>query len=391
MQDDDSRRGGGARGAGAGARIRRVVLRAILSVGVFVGCLVAIEGVSSLVLLVREIREDPIEIVAERRHTTYDPLLGWVNVPNRRIAGMYGPGRPLTINGQGFRSERDFDVKVPAGRLRVVCSGDSFTLGFGVGDHDTWVHRLSVLDPRLETVNMGQGGYGVDQAYLWYKRDGIGLDLDVHVVAFITGDFHRMKRNVFHVYPKPVLELADGELRVGNTPVPESAYRFPWLTQNRAHLEELRTIELLRPPSDPAPARAGRKGVVLDELALYEVSQALFEDLARIAREKNSVLVAVHLPTHSDHQPGKTKDAWRHFLEVELGKRQIPYIDLVVPYRDLPAEETAALFIAEGELAVFGAAGHFSIEGNHLFAELLSTRLAEIPDVAARLARLDAD
>ena len=41
----------------------------------------------------------------------------------------------------------------------------------GVGNDDVWCKLLESIDNRIETVNLGQGGYGVDQAYLWYKRN----------------------------------------------------------------------------------------------------------------------------------------------------------------------------------------------------------------------------
>jgi hypothetical protein len=243
---------------------------------------------------------------------------------------------------------------------------------------------------------MGQGGYGVDQAYLWFKRDGAELEHDVHVVAFITGDFHRMRRDVFHVYPKPVLELRQGELRVANAPVPRSAYSFPWLAQNRRHFEALRTVELIR-SGDPGerdgeagPAGKGR-GIVLDDARLRRVTLALFDDLARIARERGTVLVAVHLPTLADHEPNGSTEKWRHVLETELGSRGIPYVDLVPDFRGLPEDQAEALFIAEGDLGVFGATGHYSVEGNHHFAELVGARLAALPEVARRLEAAGAD
>jgi hypothetical protein len=44
---------------------------------------------------------------------------------------------------------------------------------------------------------MGQGGHGVDQAYLWYKRDGVKLKHDFLLFAFITLDFQRMQQRDF--------------------------------------------------------------------------------------------------------------------------------------------------------------------------------------------------
>jgi len=81
---------------------------------------------------------------------------------------------------------------VPPGYLRVIGSGDSFTLGHGVANGQTWCARLEEIDPRFENVNMGQGGYGADQAYLSYRRDRRRLDRDTHIFAFISDDLHRL-------------------------------------------------------------------------------------------------------------------------------------------------------------------------------------------------------
>ena len=67
---------------------------------------------------------------------------------------------------------------------KKISSGDSFTLGYGVNNEETWPTAFSKLDERFETINMGQGGYGVDQSYLWYKRDGLEFDHQIHLFAF---------------------------------------------------------------------------------------------------------------------------------------------------------------------------------------------------------------
>ena len=59
-------------------------------------------------------------IVAERRHTQYDPDLGWVNEPNIDIPDMYGPGIYLRTNSQGFRNNHDISPAVPAGKARII-------------------------------------------------------------------------------------------------------------------------------------------------------------------------------------------------------------------------------------------------------------------------------
>src|SRR5262245_31550996 len=80
--------------------------------------------------------------IAEATYCPFDPELGWVNRPSARITDLYGPGRTLTTNAQGFRGLEDTPPAIPPGRYRIVCLGDSFTLGYGVDDATTFPARI---------------------------------------------------------------------------------------------------------------------------------------------------------------------------------------------------------------------------------------------------------
>jgi hypothetical protein len=169
-----------------------------------------VEGLASVVFIARgspEVSAPDAPWLLDDWHTEYDPELGWINKPSFRNDQMYGSGVYLQTNSQRFRNVRDFDRQVPAGKVRAVCTGDSFTLGYGVSNDNTWCELLTKKDPRFESVNMGQGGYGVDQAYLWYRRDGLALDHDALIFAFIAEDVARVARRTFQGYPKPLLAL----------------------------------------------------------------------------------------------------------------------------------------------------------------------------------------
>src|SRR5436309_1458419 len=71
----------------------------------------------------------------------YDPEIRYVNVPNQK--GWIDDGF-VTMNSQGFRG-RETDIPKPAGRFRIVTIGDSLTLGWGVGDNETFSARLEQL------------------------------------------------------------------------------------------------------------------------------------------------------------------------------------------------------------------------------------------------------
>ena len=91
----------------------------------------------------------------------FDPVLGWTNRP-----GSASPDGALHFNALGLRGTREYAPETPAGVLRVVACGESFTLGDEVADGETWTARLEELLPGLEVLNLGVGGYGTDQALL---------------------------------------------------------------------------------------------------------------------------------------------------------------------------------------------------------------------------------
>ena len=208
--------------------------------------LLLIEGASSVIVVVDDLGRDDRPRPLEMRHSQYDTLLGWANLRNVTIPDMYGPGVYLHLNGQGFRSNHDVAAEVGPGRLRVICSGDSFTLGYGVDDDHTWCEHLTAKNGRFETVNMGEAGYGIDQAYLWYKRDGVGLEHAVQVLAYIAQDFGRMQSAEFNGYPKPTLAIHNGLLVTEHEPVPRRPSSIPWVTRARRAFASLRLHQLVQ-------------------------------------------------------------------------------------------------------------------------------------------------
>jgi hypothetical protein len=345
-----------------------------------------IEGLSSLILFYQATRQT--RVLAERLHTEYDAELGWVSSPNIYVENMYGPGVYLKTNGQSFRNEADFSVEIPAGQVRAICSGDSFTLGYGVDNTQTWCQLLMELDERLQTVNMGQGGYGVDQAYLWYKRDGTKLDHDIQLFAFITTDFIRMERDQFRGYGKPLLQIHADQLVVDNVPVPRRAFYIPWLTRNREALDDLRSVQLLQTMffAEPTAEPSTTPPTASNEQAPEFIAAKMLEDLQRLNLEKGSVLVLVYLPEQRDYEPRPETERWRENVKIAAERSGIAYIDLIEEFRQLSPDGIASLFIAPGALDFPDAAGHYTVKGNIYISGILHKKLLALPAVSARLA-----
>ena len=336
---------------------------------VLAGLLVAAEGLASYLLVGHSILHVPRR-PAERKHTRYDRDLGWVNIPSLDIPDMYGPGIRLRTNRQGFRNDHDIAEAVPPGKYRLICSGDSFTLGYGVADHETWCARLEALDPRLETVNMGQGGYGVDQAFLWFRRDARALQHHLHLFAFITGDFDRMRRDTFWGYGKPVVRLENGALVTGNVPVPTTAYTLGGLLLRVRPLEDLRLLELLRRSLQKLGLLADSPAAVTDEQA-RGVAAKIFEDLRDLNARRGSRLVLVYLPSFRGR--ASAEEEWVRFVHITADRLGLPVVDVRGEFERIAPERRQALFFDQQDN------WHLNRRGNEVAAATICRAVLRLP------------
>ena len=362
----------------------------ITVVGLPILVLLQIEGASSFVLFARDLSR-PVVDVLPAAHTDYDTLLGWVNRRGFFDRDLYGHGIYFRTNAQGFRNDHDFTTAVPPGRVRLICSGDSFALGYDVDNEHAWCAVLERKHPRLETVNMGQGGYGVDQVYLWYKRDGQALDHDLQVFAVIRDDFRRMQLRTFPSgggeYPKPVLTLEGDSLRVGNVPVPRWSYRTPrlvsFLHQKRPALAQLRVAQLAE-RLHTRFARDRWPGAAVADSITWQVADRVFADLTSVNRAKGSILVVLLLPTQGDWSDSAS-DRWRRWLRLAGVQRGFVFVDLIEDFRAMPRDSIASLFYKAPPVRTGGASGHYGELGNEWVADRLYRHLVALPVTAGRL------
>ncbi len=371
-----------------GSGLKHAGFAAIAVVGLPALALCLVEGASSAILFARDVSR-ALQAAPEerRRRVQYDSLLGWAWQPSIEVRDVWGPGIHFRTNARGFRGNAETAPRSPDGRVRILCSGDSFTEGAGVGNDYTWCALLESMNPRFESINLGQGGYGFDQAYLRFKRDGRPLEHAVHILAFITDDFRRMGLRQSWFWGKPTLALRNGVLTTENVPVPRVVPRFPGLRFVLDATQELRGFQLL------GKLRAKLGGETLDwtvrDSALAEVVSAVVADLGAMSRADGTSLVLVYLPTLEDYLHDSA-DRWRQRLRTAAGgDTDVLYLDLIPELRRLPPDSAAAMFIPRaGGTAVRGAdgngEGHYTIRGNrwvadHLFQYLADLAAGEVP------------
>jgi GDSL-like Lipase/Acylhydrolase family len=172
----------------------------------------------------------------------HHPVLGWTPVK-----GEVSPDRMIVFNAQAVRSRKEFSPQPVDGLVRIAAFGDSFTLGAGVADQDTWEEQVSRSGKGIEVLNFGVGGYGFDQAYLRYLHEGKTYRPDIVVLGFMSENIFR-NVNVFRPFynnayagnllPKPRFLLNGERLVLQENPVKTAADLQRLLDEDRQVLSE---------------------------------------------------------------------------------------------------------------------------------------------------------
>jgi hypothetical protein len=360
----------------------RVALRLLGFVLVTLLLFAIIEGLCSAALIIADLRRGHASRKNDNSmYLRYDRELGWVDAPNLDLKDIWGPGMSLRTNEQGFRNETTISPEVPPGKIRVVCSGDSFTFGYGVGDNDTWCALLSNFDERLQTVNTGIVGYGIDQAFLLYKRASNTLQHNIQLFAFIGDDLSRIETDNYFWIGKPILSLRDGQLVEGNVPVPLHLIRSKIAAWGRMYgdvLRPIRTVEFLSRASDHFHlARAAGSRPSETQEQWNNVIGTILASLKGLNESKHSTLVLVCLPTESDRQID-TSQYGRSVVHDEAAKQGILLIDLIDDFQKLHFDQVPRLFIRDENAIYRGEEGHFTVEGNRYIAQEIYSHLVQL-------------
>jgi lysophospholipase L1-like esterase len=325
--------------------------------------------------------------VAERIHTEYDPLLGWINKPDLYIKDMYGPDKYFQTNSQRFRNNSNFDTSIPEGKRRWICCGDSFTLGYGVDNDNTWAALLSSLVPDIETVNMGQGGYGIDQAYLWFMRDGIKLQYDLLIFAFISADLTRAISSKYRDYPKPLLSVKEGIIIKNNIPVPHPGFTAQHLPKIESAIKSLRVttlahalLNILR-RSDHAPNTKREETVT----RVKKLTSAIFNSLYDYNKQNQRTILFIYLPTQMDYRNNIRTRIARSFLSSQAEQNRWLFIDLIDDFRSLAPEDVSELFIQRDLPGYKESKGHYTEKGNQYIADLIIKKITGNPETRGLL------
>jgi hypothetical protein len=313
-------------------------------------------------------------------YLVYDETLGWTVGSSRRNAtGMY------LSSAEGLRAASQGAVLAgPKARRRLALVGDSFVFAEQVRFEDSWGHLLeSSSGGRLQVLNFGVGGYGVDQAYLRFKKDALAWKPDVAVLAFpLTDLFRSMTVYTFIEWPhwdmpfsKPRIIRENGALRTLNLPTlsplaifeKTSIHQLPFLEFDIGY----RRHEWEWGVADAALAkrwlfsflpRYVERNTHTSDQELIEVNRAILLEFARLAKENGVQPIIAYLPGKPEILRLKRGDSTH-------GQRIMQRIG--VPYLDT----TPCLMELDPEAAYIVNDPHYSPRGNAAVAKCIARAL----------------
>ena len=143
----------------------------------------------------------------------FDGEIGWVPLPN--ISGQHqrhGFSAFVHQNQFGLRGPNSMAREKNSTRKRTLVLGDSYVWGYGVDQQ--WVFtEPNVHHSETELINFGVSGYGTDQEYLLYLREGVLFDVD-EVVLVVTpyNDVENNLADEQYRHVKPYFTQSDDRL-----------------------------------------------------------------------------------------------------------------------------------------------------------------------------------
>ncbi len=191
-------------------------------------------------------RDEIRRSIEGKEGANFHPVIGWVPRPGRRTS-LY------SINKQGVRATHEYPPRAADESRRVLCMGDSFTIGIAVADDQTYPAHAEQILPGSEWLNFGNPGSCLTQAYLRYTEDARKLGGKHVIIGFMTNDAQRTV-NCFRPFAnpeagitltKPFAQLINGDLVIQPNPYPSTDDYRRLLADERGELKKLLRLDYL--------------------------------------------------------------------------------------------------------------------------------------------------
>jgi hypothetical protein len=173
-----------------------------------------LEGAARLYVSIKGV--DP---AVPREIGQFSEILGWSLKPlSYATSNRTGYKIEYRINSKGLRDD-EIAYEKPEGTFRIVLLGDSGTFGFGVPIEKHFSTLLEGYFKNVEVINMGVGGFGVDQELLRLRSEGFRYRPDM-VLAYVAHyGAHRHMHTKRFGKKKPRFMLINGKIALTNSPM----------------------------------------------------------------------------------------------------------------------------------------------------------------------------
>ena len=307
----------------------------------------------------------------------FDPELGWAPLPNITALHQKGDLSGLVHqNNYGLRGPDDMQLNKTTGKRRVLVLGDSYAWGYGVNQTELF-SAPEVHGTNDEILNFGVSGYGTDQEYLFYQRDGTNFVVDEVVVAFnpYNNVAHNLAPNQYG-YLKPYFTLENQQLILHTEHIRKSTLRsmFSGLNHHSRVWNLLRVLgNSLERPKGIAEARQSVHGpddVSERDRAGVDLTVAILKKLKDAASAQKADFSVIFVP-YKPHIDNRLP--YNHPL--------VPLIAAGLTHAGITYREPYPEFLKAALAGVHPFKNpdhHFGPEGHALFAKFLThTEMAE--------------
>ena len=331
-------------------------------------------------IALRMVKPDYLAYAGKERNffCKFDSELGWSPLPN--ITAQHRQNGFSTFvhqNQFGLRgSDADSKKRINTNH-RILVLGDSYVWGYGVNQEEIFSNPEIHKSPQ-EILNFGVSGYGTDQEYLFYLRDGLGFDVDEVVLAFTP--YNDVISNLVekkYGYLKPYFKIVGDELILYQEHIHDLIGRNV-INQIRFHSRLVNTLERSyriykdnkRFSSDNNDISIARKRVFKEKKLSerdrdgIEITIKMIVALRELVEQRGASFSVVFIPykPHIVNQVERNHPLVEH-LSSELDLYNIDYFE---PYFLFLKQEE------EGEKLFNRFDSHFSASGHSLFAKVFT-------------------
>jgi hypothetical protein len=355
-------------------RLRRVVTDVVVAIAVTAAAILALEGAASAALFISGMRETHAPNPLRRARTSPDTLLGWLNERSASRPDAYGKGVGLFTTAEGFRRKTSSETaRGGAAPNTIACSGDSYTLGYGVRGDQTWCALLEQALPNMQTINLGQEAYGLDQTYLLYRSEAAQTSNALQILTVTSVSLERAASRDDAGWPKPQLKVDQGTVTTGGVPGNAAAAEYRRSAIGRLWgevrlVQALRRVPAFNPDVDRRHAVDANRPVI----------EQLIADLQKQHHAAGTRLLVVYLPMYGEIAD-TTLDERRTWLADVAKRHDVAFADLTPALRAVPRDSSDLAFFARWSPVVPpGATGQLSPMGHAWVARMLAPSVAPL-------------